>query len=207
MANTYKKPKRAINVVTIKGYSTSAEDMPNDPKASNAYRAFQAHETVEIKTSDTETFLIPFHAIAEFQSFLDTTALTKKDPYCDDESGDGDAIKMNITYEADGQGGYTIHGSTPQTGSVTLESGSEYTITIKSLYMAEPFVINGVAEEGVIAGETGIIVEGFNGTMTIGVVNGEWVFEASAQEDNEIGDSIIITITEGDGGGDTPKQL
>ena len=73
--------------------------------------------------------------------------------------------------------------------------------------MAEPFVINGVAEEGVIAGETGIIVEGFNGTMTIGVVNGEWVFEASAQEDNEIGDSIIITITEGDGGGDTPKQL
>ena len=200
MANTYKKPKRAINVVTIKGYSTSAEDMPNDPKASNAYRAFQAHETVEIKTSDTETFLIPFHAIAEFQSFLDTATITKKDPYCDD---DGIIIKMNLTYEESVGGMYEVSGTAPKADSDSLEVGKSYTVTVEGSN-GEGFTFAGVATETQVGdNETAIVVSYLH--TGVGTMNGDWVFSTSADNNNEFGNSVTITITEGGGGGDIPK--
>ena len=202
MANTYKKPKRAINVVTIKGYSTSAEDMPNDPNASNAYRAFQAHETVEIKTSDTETFLIPFHAIAEFQSFLDTTALTKKDPYCDDEGASGEKIEMAITYsQQDGE--YSAVGYVPQTGSKSLEVDNTYKVTITGSNGETAEIIGTAMEVQGQGGGTAIAVSGPSGTF--GMTDGTWMLGLIVPSDGYFGDSVTITITEGGDSGDNPK--
>ena len=177
MANTYKKPKRAINVVTIKGYSTSAEDMPNDPKASNAYRAFQAHETVEIKTSDTETFL-------------------------NDEGASGEKIEMAITYsQQDGE--YSAVGYVPQTGSKSLEVDNTYKVTITGSNGETAEIIGTAMEVQGQGGGTAIAVSGPSGTF--GMTDGTWMLGLIVPSDGYFGDSVTITITEGGDSGDNPK--
>lgn len=113
-------------------------------------------------------------------------------------------IKINITYEESDGGKYKVSGTAPKADSDSLEVDKSYTVTVIGSN-GEGFTFAGVATETQVGdNETAIVVSDLY--TGIGTMNGNWVFSTSADNDNEFGNSVTITITEGgDGGEDNPK--
>lgn len=72
---TYKKPHIAIMGKTIMGEMLLG--------GADAFEAFKAHKTAEIRHEDESTTLVPFHAVKQYTSAVTKSDETKADPYCE----------------------------------------------------------------------------------------------------------------------------
>ena len=119
MAITYTKALRGVMVNTLGGSSARIIDTDTDPYASNAYSQFQKHETMEL-VRKAET-LIPFHAVEMVDSATQAVEQTRKDPYCEAESGDVTVILL-----ANEGSGESIYAADSPVKPLTLDDLAPY---------------------------------------------------------------------------------
>lgn len=85
MATTYKKVLKALQIKTLAGTTFTAVDTATEAIGSNALAQFEAHETMVIKSGDSEIIYIPFHAVESITVAIGQSEnITKPDAVCGD---------------------------------------------------------------------------------------------------------------------------